>query len=48
VTDPIPLRPRSKTGKGTIIAVVVLFGLAALGIVSTAILITLALTGQIG
>jgi hypothetical protein len=48
VTEPIPIRTRQPARKGAIIAAVVLFGLAALGIISTAILITLALTGQIG
>jgi hypothetical protein len=41
-------RERAPRNKGIVVVVVVLFGLAALGIISTAILITLAVTGQIG
>jgi hypothetical protein len=41
-------RQRHTQSAGTIVALVTLFGLAALGIVSTAILVTLAVTGQIG
>jgi hypothetical protein len=41
MTDPTQHRLRHSQSKGTIVALVTLFGLAALGIISTAILITL-------
>lgn len=48
MNEPTPIRTRQPARKGAIIVAVVLFAFAALGIVSTAILITLAATGQIG
>jgi hypothetical protein len=37
-----------KYSRGTLVAISILFGLAILGIITTAVLITLALTGLIG
>lgn len=48
MSEPIPIRERKPQRKGAVVAIVVLFGLAALGIIESAILLTLALTGQIG
>ena len=48
MSEPIPLRTRKPQSKGAIIAIVVLFGLAALGIIESVVLITLLATGQIG
>lgn len=48
MNTPVPIRPRQKQSTGAVIGVVVLFGLALLGLVEAAVLLTLFLTGQIG
>jgi len=42
------MRPRHKQSRGAVVAISVLFGLALLGVVESIVLLTLALTGQIG
>lgn len=48
MNEPTPIRPRQPRRVGPIIALSVLFALAALGIVESVVLLTLYLTGQIG
>lgn len=48
MNEPTPIRHRKPQSKAAVAALVVLFGLAALGIIESVVLITLAATGQIG
>lgn len=49
MTEPIPAqRERHKQSRSAVVFAVVVLGLAALGIISTALLVTLTVTGRIG
>jgi hypothetical protein len=48
MTDPTPIRPRVERKRGPVIAALIVLGLGIVGIVTLSVLITLAVTGQIG